>query len=141
MVARYRGTLWRRITKENTVDVAGGFIVQLMPGAKDETIDVLEENIKALEPVTTMLKNGLSPEDMLGEVLKGLDLVITDKKDVAFVCDCSRERVEGSLAALGAEDMDEIIADDKPVEVKCQFCNKKYEFSIDELKKLRARRA
>ncbi|MCR4675549.1 MAG: Hsp33 family molecular chaperone HslO [Lachnospiraceae bacterium] len=129
------------MTKENTVDVAGGFIVQLMPNTKEETIDVLEENIKSLEPVTTMLKNGLTPEGILETVLKGLDPKITDKQEVGFVCDCSRERVENSLAALGAEDLDEIIADDKPVEVKCQFCNHKYEFSIDELKGFRARRA
>ncbi|MCR5546178.1 MAG: Hsp33 family molecular chaperone HslO [Lachnospiraceae bacterium] len=129
------------MTKENTVDVAGGFIVQLMPNTKDETIDILEENIKNLEPVTTMLKNGLTPEGILEVVLKGLNPKITDKRDVAFVCDCSRERVENSLAALGACDLDEIIADDKPVEVKCQFCNHKYEFSIEELKGFRARRA
>ncbi len=128
------------MTKENTVDVAGGFIVQLMPNTKEETIDILEENIKNLEPVTTMLKKGMTPEDMLGEVLKGMDLHVTEKKEVGFVCDCSRERVEGSLAALGKEDLDEIIADDKPVEVKCQFCNHKYEFSIDELKEIRSRR-
>ena len=128
------------MTQENTVDVAGGFIVQLMPNTSEETIDVLEKNIQALEPVTTMLKNGMTPEDMLRKVLEGFDITITEKKEVGFVCDCSVERVERSLAAISKEDLDEIIADNKPVEVRCQFCNHKYEFSIEEMKDIRNRR-
>ncbi len=128
------------MTPDNTVDVAGGFIVQLMPNTSEETIDRLEENIKNLEPVTSMLKTGMTPEDMLLKVLDGFDVSVTDKREVGFVCDCSVERVERSLAAISSEDLDEIIADNKPVEVRCQFCNHKYEFSIEEMKKIRARR-
>ncbi|MCR4796867.1 MAG: Hsp33 family molecular chaperone HslO [Lachnospiraceae bacterium] len=124
------------MTPDNTVDVAGGFIVQLMPDTTDEVIDRLEENIKKLEPVTTMLKNGMTPEDMLSTVLEGLELCITDKSNVGFVCDCSRERVHRSLSALGVEDLNSILEDDKPVEVRCQFCNKDYQFSLDEIRKI-----
>ena len=128
------------MTPDNTVDVAGGFIVQLMPNTSEETIDRLEQNIQSLEPVTTMLKSGMTPEDMLAKVLDGFELTVTDKREVGFVCDCSVERVERSLAAISSDDLDEIIEDDKPVEVRCQFCNKRYEFSIDELKEIRNRR-
>ncbi len=128
------------MTPDNTVDVAGGFIVQLMPNTSEETIDRLEQNIQSLEPVTAMLKSGMTPEDMLAKVLDGFELTVTDKREVGFVCDCSVERVERSLAAISSDDLDEIIEDDKPVEVRCQFCNKRYEFSIDELKGIRNRR-
>ena len=128
------------MTPDNTVDVAGGFIVQLMPNTSEETIDVLEKNIQNLEPVTTMLKDGMTPEDIIEKVLAGCDVTFTEKKEVGFVCDCSQERVERSLAAISTEDLDEIIADDKPVEVRCQFCNHKYEFSVEEMKEIRDRR-
>lgn len=128
------------MTPDNTVDVAGGFIVQLMPNTSEETIDRLEQNIQSLEPVTAMLKSGMTPEDMLAKVLDGFELTVTDKREVGFVCDCSTQRVERSLAAISSDDLDEIIADDKPVEVRCQFCNHKYEFSIEQLKDIRNRR-
>ena len=83
-----------------------------------------------------MLKEGLTPEDMLSVVLSGLDPVITAKQPVAFVCDCSYDRVRKSISALGAEDLQSIIDDDKPVEVRCQFCNKDYQFSLDEIRQM-----
>ena len=114
--------------------------MQLMPNTSEETIDRLEQNIQSLEPVTAMLKSGMTPEDMLAKVLDGFELTVTDKREVGFVCDCSTQRVERSLAAISSDDLDEIIADDKPVEVRCQFCNHKYEFSIEQLKDIRNRR-
>lgn len=125
------------MTKENTVDCAGGFIIQLMPFTPNEVIDQLEENLKKLPTVTDMLKAGKSPEEMLETVLEGFEVDVKETYDVAYRCDCSKERVERSLASLGKEDMDEIISDGKPVEVRCQFCNQAYEFSIDELQQLR----
>ena len=98
------------MTPDNTVDVAGGFIVQLMPNTSEETIDRLEQNIQSLEPVTAMLKSGMTPEDMLAKVLDGFELTVTDKREVGFVCDCSTQRVERSLAAISSDDLDEIIA-------------------------------
>ena len=125
------------MNKDNTVNCAGGFIIQLMPFTPEEVIAQLEENLKNLPTVTDMLSSGKTPEEMLETVLAGLDLEIMEKYPVCYKCDCSRQRVIKSLASLGKEDMDEIIADGKPVEVKCQFCNEAYEFTIDELKSFR----
>ena len=126
------------MNKDNTVAYSGGFIIQLMPFTSEEVISVIEENLKTLPPVTDMLSSGMTPEDMLNTVLKGLDVKVMETIDTAaFNCDCSRKRVEKSLSSLGKEDMDDIIAEGKPVEVRCQFCNKAYEFSIEELKSLR----
>ncbi len=125
------------MNKDNTVNCAGGFIIQLMPFTPEEVISQLEENLKTLPTVTDMLSSGKTPEEMLETVLAGLDLEIMEKYPVCYKCDCSRQRVIKSLASLGKEDMDEIIADGKPVEVKCQFCNEAYEFTIDELKSFR----
>ena len=125
------------MNKDNTVNSAGGFIIQLMPFCDDKTIDILEENIKNLKPVTTYLSEGKKPEDILNIVLEGLDVTIIDKVDTQFRCDCSVERIERSLSSLSMDDINSIIADDKPVEVKCQFCNKAYNFSIEDIKKLR----
>ena len=125
------------MNKDNTVNCAGGFIVQLLPDCPDEVIDKLEENLKTLPSVTDMISSGLTPETMLEKVLEGFDVEIMDKMPTGFKCDCSKSRVERSLASLGKEDMDSIINDGKPVEVKCQFCNKKYNFTIDEIIALR----
>lgn len=124
------------MNKDNTVAEAGGFIIQLMPFTDDKTIDRLEENIKNLKSVTTYLSEGKTPEDILRVVLDGLDVEILDRYDCAFKCDCSIQRVERSLMSLSKDDIDSIIKDDKPVEVKCQFCNKAYNFTIDDIKKL-----
>jgi molecular chaperone Hsp33 len=118
------------------VSCSGGFIIQLMPDVKDETIDALEENLKTLRTVTDMLSDGLSPEDMLNEVLKGMGVTVLDKIPVSFTCDCSKVRVTKSLIALPKADIQEMIDDNKPVEVRCQFCNKKYDFSVEELEKI-----
>lgn len=125
------------MNKDNTVAQAGGFIIQLMPEVADDVIETLEANIRELPSVTAMLSQGMSPEEVLGEVLKGLDVQIHETMACAFVCECSRERVERSLSSLGKEDMDEIIRDNEPIEVKCQFCNRAYHFSVEELKALR----
>ena len=125
------------MNKDNTVNVAGGFIIQLMPFTPEEVITQIEENLKTLPSVTDMLSAGKTPEQMLETVLAGLDLQFMETYPVSYKCDCSRERVIKSLASLGKEDMDDIIADGKPVEVRCQFCNQAYEFTIDELKTFR----
>lgn len=125
------------VNKDCTVNCAGGFIVQVMPMCPDEVLDKIEENLKTLPSVTDMMSKGLTPEDILNKVLDGLDVDIKEKTETGFRCDCSKERVERSIASLNRKDKAEIIADGKPVEVKCQFCNKKYEFSIEDIKKLK----
>ncbi|SCZ76709.1 Hsp33 family molecular chaperone HslO [Pseudobutyrivibrio xylanivorans] len=125
------------MNKDNTVNCAGGFIIQLMPFTAEEVIAKLEENLKTLPSVTDMLSAGKTPEQMLETVLAGLDIDFKETYQVCYKCDCSRDRVIKSLASLGKEDMDDIISDGKPVEVRCQFCNEAYEFAIDELKSFR----
>lgn len=125
------------MNKDNTVAQAGGFIIQLMPFTSDEIIEKLEENIKNLPSVTTMLSEGKTPEQILETVLAGFDVTFHETVDAGFVCDCSAERVERSLCSLGDEDVADIIADGKPIEVKCQFCNKAYNYTVDELIEMR----
>ena len=124
--------------KNNTVDRAGGFIIQLMPFASDETLSTLEENLKSLGSVTGMLKSGMSPEDILKLLLKDLDPEINETTDTFFQCNCSTERIERALISLGKKDLNEMIEDGKNIEIKCQFCNKAYEFTPEQLKKLLA---
>ena len=125
------------MNKDNTVNCAGGFIVQLMPFTSEEVISQIEENLKTLPSVTDMLSAGKTPEQMLETVLAGLDIDFKETYPACYKCDCSRDRVIKSLASLGKEDMDDIISDGKPVEVRCQFCNEAYEFTIDEIKSFR----
>ena len=125
------------MNKDNTVRQAGGFIIQLMPFTGDEIIEKLENRIAEIDSVTMMLERGLTPEGILEEILGDFGLEITDKIPAAFVCDCSKERVSRALSTLSKKDLDDIINDGESIEVKCQFCNKAYEFSVEELKELR----
>ena len=119
-----------------SVKEAGGFIVQLMPDASDETIARLEETIQGLLPVTTMLSEGKDPGEMLGEVLNGLSMKVLEEKTVSFSCDCGKERITSSLSVIAKEELSDMIENAEPIEVRCQFCSKKYIFSIEELKKI-----
>ena len=125
------------MNKDNAVRQAGGFIIQLMPFTSDEIIEKLEKRIAEIDSVTMMLERGLTPEGILEEILGDFGLEITDKIPAAFVCDCSKERVSRALSTLSKKDLDDIINDGESIEVKCQFCNKAYEFSVEELKELR----
>ena len=120
--------------KEKKILQAGGFIVQLMPFAEEETISALEKNLKEIDAVTKMLSAGDTPEEILGKVLKGLGPVITDKSPVEFRCNCGKERYERALVLLGRDEVQKIVDDGEPVEIRCQFCGKKYSFSPEELK-------
>lgn len=101
------------LTKEEEVEYAGGFIVQLMPDATEETISKLESNVANLDSITNMLKEGKTPEDILNIVLDGLNPQILDKCDVGFECECSKERVEGVLISIGQHQLAEMIEEDK----------------------------
>ncbi|MBQ2040914.1 MAG: Hsp33 family molecular chaperone HslO [Lachnospiraceae bacterium] len=124
------------MNKDNTVRQAGGFIIQLMPGASDEIIDLLESRLKGIDSMTAMLDRGMSPEDILRHILGELDLEINEKHDCSFYCGCTRERLEQALISTGRKELEEMIAEDKPIEMQCHFCGKKYEFSVEELTKL-----
>ena len=122
--------------KDNTVKTAGGFIIQMMPFAEDATISQIEENLKHVTSVTELLDKGYTPEQLLEELLGNVGLEITDTMPTRFYCNCSKERVEQAVASVGKKDIQEMINDGKPIEVKCHFCNTAYTFSVDELKEL-----
>lgn len=122
--------------KDNTVRQAGGFIIQLLPFTPDEVIDELERKLAGMEPVTAMLDKGMSPEQILEELLGDLGLEINEKRELAYRCDCSRERIGQALISIGRKDLQEMIDDGEPIEVNCHFCNKNYEFGVEELREL-----
>ena len=123
-----------------SVKVAGGYILQLLPGAPDETIDKLEAGIKRAGAVTAMLDAGLTPEEMLGQVCGDLGILFMETTEVEYKCYCTRDRVEAALISLGKKELTEIMEEGKPFSVGCQFCDKDYVFTpaeiADLLKKL-----
>ena len=125
--------------KGNTVRQAGGFIIQLMPFTSDEVIDRLEAKLSEVKSVTTMLDGGMTPEQILEELLGEFGLEINDTLPTQYHCNCSRERIEKALISIGKKDLQEMINDGEPIEVGCQFCDKKYQVTVDELKGLLAR--
>ena len=122
--------------KDNTVRCAGGFIVQVMPFVEEQVLVRLEENISKIHSVTALLEQGHTPESLLQEVLKGMDIEITDTLPTAFACDCSKEKIEKAIVSIGERDIKEMIAEGKDIEVKCHFCNTAYTFTVEELEKL-----
>ena len=125
------------IDKESgEVLLAGGLLIQLLPGAYDEAIDRLEENVKKLEPVTTMLAKGMSILDICKTALDGFEVEVLDENPVNYVCGCSREKLERYFMTMSDEDI-RTMADEKGyAEAVCQFCNKRYTFSLEDLEKL-----
>lgn len=119
--------------KDNTVEQAGGFIIQLMPDATEEVIDKLEKRIKEIKSVTHMLENGMTPEKILEYILGGMELEILDTIPTQFYCNCSKERVSKAVMSIGVKDLKEMVDDNKPIEVNCHFCNSHYTFSPQEL--------
>lgn len=122
--------------RNNTVRQAGGFILQLMPFTEEAVIGALEKKLASLAPVTTLLEEGKSPEQILEDVLGDLGVEFTDRIPVSFYCNCSKERVEKVLTSLSREELQELIDEGKDVELNCHFCNTDYTFSVEELGKL-----
>ncbi len=124
------------MNKDNTVRQAGGFMIQLMPGAGDETAEALEKKIGEIDGITSMLDKGMSPEDILTYILGDFGLRINERTDCSYRCDCSRERVLRALLSIGKKDLEEMIEENKDVEMECHFCGRKYIFTPEELKEL-----
>lgn len=120
----------------NTVRCAGGFIVQVMPFIEDVVLEKLEANIQKIQSVTAMLDNGHTPEDMLSQVLDGLEMEITDTLPAEFYCNCSKERTGKAIISVGKKEIQSMIDDGEPIEVKCHFCNSAYQFSVEELREM-----
>lgn len=124
------------MNRENTVRQAGGFIIQLMPDTEDNIIRQLESNIRGLRPVTEMLDNGFTPEQMLETVLAGLDVEILERTPCRFFCNCDRDRIEKALISVGRKELQDMIQEDREIEVNCHFCGRHYIFTPAELKEL-----
>ncbi len=129
------------VDKDDTVRQAGGFIIQMMPdehedAGTDALVDDLELRLAAFASVTSLMEEGMVPETMMETLFQGYDMVIHDRLDTAYVCNCSKERVETALASIGRAELSEMISKRQDVEVNCQFCNKTYVFQTDDLKEI-----
>ena len=122
-----------------SVKVAGGYLLQLLPGAPEETIDKLEEGIRRAGAVTAMLEQGMTPEDILGQVCGDLGILFMETTEVAYKCYCSRERVEAALVSIGEKELTQIIEEGKTLPVECQFCDTVYEFTPDDVRQMLTR--
>ena len=124
------------MNKDNTVRCAGGLIIQALPGASDEQIASLEKKLSAIPSMTQMLDEGNTPEGILEDILGEWDLQILDSIPTRFSCNCDRKRVEKVVISLGRDELKKMIDDGEPVELKCHFCNKAYDFTQEDLKKI-----
>ena len=125
--------------KDNTVEQAGGFIIQLMPFASDEVIDMLEKRLGEFTSITSCLDKGQTPLDIVKEIFEGYDVEVTDEIPAKWHCNCSKERYYRGVMSLGRKEIAAMVAEDKPIEVCCSFCKSKYSFSVDELKEMLAK--
>ena len=124
------------VDRDTSVKVAGGYILQLLPGAPEETIAALEAGIQRAGAVTPMLEAGMTPEDILGQVCGSLGVVFMETAEVGYKCYCSRQRVERALISLGREELTQIIEEGKPFPVECQFCDTVYTFTPEDVAEL-----
>ena len=124
------------VDRDMNVKVAGGYLLQLLPGAPDDVIDKLEEGIRRAGAVTPMLEAGMTPEDILGQVCGDLGVVFLETTEVSYKCYCSRERVTKALISLGREELTQIMEEDKSFPVECQFCDTVYTFTPEDIRDL-----
>lgn len=121
------------MNKNNTVKQAGGFIIQLMPFAEEETIDKLEKRIAEIDSITSLLDEHQTPEVILEHILGDFGLTVLDTVPARFYCNCTKERVEKAIISIGSKEIQEMIDENKPIEVNCHFCSSHYQFSVEEL--------
>lgn len=124
------------VNNDNSIETAGGFMIQVMPGAKEETISKIEKRLAEIPMVSEMMRDGKKPEDILNEILGAENVKILDKMPVSYHCDCSRERFLGVLTSLPTDQLQEMADEDHGAEAVCHFCGKKYQFTEDELRKI-----
>lgn len=124
------------VDKDISVKSAGGYIIQLLPDVSDEDISKIEEAISKTPSISSLIDKGLSPEDIMHQLLSEFEMEILDRVDIKYQCDCSRERIEGVLLSIGKKEIKAMIEEDGEGEVVCHFCNTKYHFSKEELENL-----
>ena len=122
--------------EEHQAMLSGGLLIQVLPGAAPEAIDRLEENIHTLEPMTTMLAKGMSMEEICQKALAGFEMEILDEFQVKYVCTCSRDKVVQALSTMRREDIVSLADETGYAEASCQYCAKKYRFSVEELEEI-----
>lgn len=125
------------VNPDLTVNVAGGYLIHVLPFADDSVIDIIERNLQTMPPVTKMMTNGMTAEDIALKLLEGLEPNILDENEVFYKCSCSRERTEKILYSLGCDELKSMADEGEPITVNCHFCDKKYIFTPEELLKLR----
>jgi molecular chaperone Hsp33 len=125
------------VNPDNTILAAGGFILQLMPGTDDETITKIEERLSKIPPISKLIEKGLTPEEVLEEVLGKGEVKVLETMPISFKCQCSKERFSNAIISLGEKEIQEIIDEDQQAEAKCHFCNETYVFSEKELEELK----
>ncbi|MEN1939077.1 redox-regulated molecular chaperone HslO [Paenibacillus sp. 102] len=121
------------VNGDDSILAAGGFILQIMPGAQEETIAFIEERLQKIPPVSKLIEQGLSPEELLYEVLGEDKVKVLETMDVQFNCTCSRERIETVLISLGKEELQQVREEEDETEVHCHFCNERYKFSKEDI--------
>lgn len=121
------------VDKDLSIKAAGGFIVQMLPGADELLADVITYRLQEIPPITTLISEGKTIEEILEFIFEGMDLKILDSINPEYKCDCSRERVEKALISIGKDDLQELYDDGKSEEIVCNFCNKKYEFTHEDI--------
>lgn len=124
------------VDKDITTKAAGGYIIQILPEISDDEITLIENAIQKAEPISTMINNGLTPEEIMHELLGEFDMEVTDKIELNYKCDCSEDKIEKVLISLGRKEIEDIIHEDGESEVVCHFCNTKYKFDRDKLEKI-----
>lgn len=124
------------VDRDCSVKVAGGYLLQLLPGAPEETIDALEKGIRRAGSVTAMLDQGMTPEDILGQVCGDLGVLFLETTPISYRCYCSRERVTAALISLGKEELKQIMEEEKSFPVECQFCDTVYRFTPEDISEI-----
>lgn len=124
------------INPDLTVNCAGGFLIQLLPGCPENIIDVLEKNISVLPPVTQMLSGKMTVDEMAVKAMGGLDLDKLDETEFTYKCNCSRQKALAAMLAAGKKELEDMLKDGKPAVVECHFCDKRYEFDLEDIKSL-----
>jgi len=124
------------VNPDNTILAAGGFVIQLLPGTDDETITEIEERLKTIPPISKLIEQGLTPEEILEEVLGKRNVRFLETQPVAFKCTCSKERFADAIVSLGKDEIADMIETDGKAEAQCHFCNETYQYNREELEEL-----
>jgi len=124
------------VNPDLSVANAGGFMIQLLPGCPDEIITEIEQSIKDIDSVTTMLSKGMTPDDIAKRAMQGIEIEKLDESTCEYRCNCSKAKVENALISTGRQSLEQMIEDNENVNVECHFCDKNYKFTPSEIKKL-----